>query len=188
MHLYAHEESAQVIDEAGIVALYDRRARELIGFFARRTGDAQLALDLLGDTFLIAYERRAQCRGDSEDARAAWLFRIAANRLAEHYRRGSSERRATARLSQQLRAPTDSELTMIDRLGSAPEPEGLAAAFAALSDEQREAVHLRVLEEQPYEAVSAKLGISEAAARARVSRGLRALRRAVASSPEGEGR
>jgi RNA polymerase sigma-70 factor (ECF subfamily) len=60
------------------------------------------------------------------------------------------------------------------------------AAFEALSEEQREAVRLRVLDEHPYPRVSRELGISEPAARARVSRALRTLRRAIASEREAE--
>ena len=52
--------------------------------------------------------------------------------------------------------------------------------------DQREAIQLRVVDERGYGAVSEVLEISEPAARARVSRGLRALRRAIAS-PRGSG-
>ena len=55
----------------------------------------------------------------------------------------------------------------------------LSRELAQLSTEQREAVRLRILEERPYEEVARALGISEQAARARVSRGLRALGRAL---------
>jgi DNA-directed RNA polymerase specialized sigma24 family protein len=57
-------------------------------------------------------------------------------------------------------------------------------ASDGLSGEQREAVRMRVLEERSYDVVSRELGITETAARARVSRGLRALRRAMASDRE----
>jgi hypothetical protein len=62
-----------------------------------RTRDPHLALDLLSETFLAAFEHRDRCRADSEQEAAAWLYKIAANRLAAHYRRGAIERRATER-------------------------------------------------------------------------------------------
>jgi RNA polymerase sigma-70 factor (ECF subfamily) len=46
----------------------------------------------------------------------------------------------------------------------------------ALPQDQREAVRLRVLDERTYAEISQRLGVSEQTARARVSRGLRALR------------
>jgi RNA polymerase sigma-70 factor (ECF subfamily) len=48
-----------------------------------------------------------------------------------------------------------------------------------LSRDQREALRLRVVEERPYPEVAVALGVSEQTARARVSRGLRALARAL---------
>jgi RNA polymerase sigma factor (sigma-70 family) len=49
------------------------------------------------------------------------------------------------------------------------------AALETLVPEQREALRLRVVLELDYAAVAERLGISQQAARARVSRGLRAL-------------
>jgi RNA polymerase sigma-70 factor (ECF subfamily) len=173
------------MDANGVLALYDRHARELLSFFTRRTRDPHLALDLVSETFLAAFEHRDQCRAESESEAAAWLFRIAANRLAAHYRHGAIERRATERLAATLRAPTAHELSVIERLAEADEAGALTEALADLSEDQRVAVRARVLDERSYEAVSRELGVSQQAARARVSRGLRALRRAVAGDPEG---
>jgi RNA polymerase sigma factor (sigma-70 family) len=178
----------RVLDAGGVLALYDRHARELLGFFTRRTRDPHLSLDLLSETFLAAFEHRDRCRAGSEGEAAAWLYRIAANRLAAHYRRGAIERRATERLAAAIRAPTAQEVFAIERLAEAEaEPGALTEALATLSEDQRTAVRARVLDERSYEAVSRELGVSQQAARARVSRGLRALRRAVASDKEGSG-
>jgi RNA polymerase sigma-70 factor (ECF subfamily) len=49
------------------------------------------------------------------------------------------------------------------------------SAVAALSTDLRDAIALRVLDERPYPDVAHRLGISEQAARTRVSRGLRQL-------------
>ena len=48
-----------------------------------------------------------------------------------------------------------------------------------LSEPQRRALRLLALEERPYEEVARRLGVSEQAARARVSRALRALMAAL---------
>ena len=174
------------MEREDINRLYDRHARELVGFFVRRTGDPQLALDLLSETFLAAFEQRDRCRARDERQAAAWVFAIAANMLSAQYRRRGSERRATERLALHVRALTEHELDVAARLAGGGESESLTAAFAAISDDQREAIQLRVVDERGYGAVSEVLEISEPAARARVSRGLRALRRAIAS-PRGSG-
>ena len=181
---------SRAMDAEGVLALYDRLARELLGFFTRRTRDPHVALDLLSETFLAAFEHRDQCRARSEREAAAWVYRIAANQLAAHYRRGATERRATERLAAALRAPTAGELSAIERLAESGDEGAVTMALAGLSDDQRAAVQARVLDERSYEAVSRELGVSQQAARARVSRGLRALRRAVGAEPErsGDGR
>ena len=174
------------LDAGEVIALYDRHARELLGFFARRTGDPQLALDLLGDTFLAAFAARERCEAPVGPQRAAWLYRIAGNKLTDHFRHSASERRALARAVEDLRAPTEAEYERIEQLAGASElHERVSAAFERLSDEQSQALRARVLEERSYAEVAEHLGVSEQAVRARVSRGLRTLRRAL--TPSGRG-
>jgi RNA polymerase sigma-70 factor (ECF subfamily) len=173
------------MDEQDLNALYDVHARDLLGYLTRRSGDPQLALDLLGATFLAAFENRARCRADDDRGRVAWLYRIAANTFVDHVRRGAVERRAIRSLGGELRALTPDEAAVIDALaGSSELEERVIAAFGDLSVEQREAVWLHVVQERPYPEVSRALGLSEPATRARVSRGLRALRRSTESQKE----
>jgi RNA polymerase sigma factor (sigma-70 family) len=173
------------MDADGLLRLYDRHARELLGFLTRRTRDPHVALDLLSETFLAAFEHRGRCRARSDSEAAAWLYRIAGNRLAMHYRRGAIERRATERFATALRAPTAQELEVIEELADADEGGLLTDALAGLPEDQRAAIQARVLDERSYESVSREFGVSQEAARARVSRGLRALRRTVAGDAEG---
>jgi RNA polymerase sigma factor (sigma-70 family) len=169
------------VDEGQFLDCYDVLARDLVGFLARRTGDPQLAMDLLAATFLAAFEQRERCRATSERQRAAWVYRIAASKLADHFRSQQHEQRALARLDSELRALTDAEVSAIERLaGSSELEERVQDAFERLSDEQQTALDLHVIQERSYAEVSHALQISEPAARARVSRGIRALRRATA--------
>ena len=65
--------------------LYNRHARRLQGFFARRLGDdADMAADFMHDTFLRLYAARETYR-EGRDFRA-WLFTIAYN-LCRNYHR-----------------------------------------------------------------------------------------------------
>ena len=174
------------LDGSDIIALYDRHARELVSFFARRTGDPQLAMDLLGDTFLGAFAARERCSAIAPEHQAAWLYRIAANKLVDHWRRGSSERRALERAGEGLRALSDVEYERIEQLAASSELHGqVSAALEHLSVEQHEAIRSRVLDERSYAEVAEDLGVSEQAARARVSRGLRVLRRVLSPSHKG---
>ena len=169
------------MDEREFLDCYDLLARDLVGFFARRTADPQLAMDLLADTFLTAFEQRERCRASTDTGRAAWVHRIAANKLADHFRGVERGQRAVGRLGGELRALTAAEVSAIERLAESSElEERVLAAFAQLSDEQQTALQLHVIQERSYAEVSQTLEIGEPAARARVSRGIRALRRATA--------
>jgi len=173
------------MDDQDIMALYDAHARDLVGWFARRTADPQLALDLLSVTFLKAFEQRGRARAQTDSQRAAWLYRIAANALIDHTRSGASEQRAVARIRRELRLLDGHETATIEKLAASSElQQRIGAAVDGLSAEQRAAVDLRVIEERPYPEISQMLGVSEPVARARVSRGLRALRRAAATRKE----
>lgn len=156
---------------------YDRHAGALLAFFVRRTYDPEVGVDLLAETFAAAFEDRRQFRGDDDHALRAWLYGIARHQLADYFRRGQVERRALARLGVDRRALTDAEYDRIEELAASQElRHRLADGLTALPGDQREAVRLRVVEEQTYESLARTLGISEQTARARVSRGLRALR------------
>lgn len=161
-----------------ITILYQEHSRSILGYFMRRTFDAQLSVDLLSETFAVAYARRGKFRGGGEAAvRRSWLFGIASNLLADYFRSGSAERRAMDKLGMERAIVLDHEIERIDELAEIDELRGaVAAALTDLSAENQDAVRLRVIEELSYEEVAARLSVSEQVARARVSRGLRKLR------------
>jgi RNA polymerase sigma factor (sigma-70 family) len=75
---------------------------------------------------------------------------------------------------------TDIEYERIEDLaGSRELRDHVAEELESLPHDQREAVRLRVVEEQGYQTLSKALDISQDTARARVSRGLQALRVAI---------
>lgn len=157
--------------------LYRRHARAMVTFFARRTLDAEVAVDLVAETFAIAIAQRRRCRGRTDPERSAWLYGIARHQLQLWYRSGAIERRALARVGLERPALTDADVERIEELGALAELRGrVAAGLGGLSTELRAAVWARIVEERSYPEVAARLGIAEPAARARVSRALRALR------------
>jgi RNA polymerase sigma factor (sigma-70 family) len=149
-------------------------------FLTRRTCDAQIALDLLSETFAQALLKRRSFRGHGDEVAKAWLFAIARGQLAQYYRRGRVERNALRRLGLEAVAAPDDELRRVEDLAGVAElREPLIAALLEVSPEQRQALRLRVVEGQPYTEIAANLGVSEQTVRARVSRGLRTLRRVL---------
>ena len=159
---------------------YLRESEGLLVFFARRTLDPEAALDLMAETFASAYLGWRGLRGDSREERQAWLYTIARRRLSRYLRRGRVERRALRRLGIQTPLAHEDDLALIEqRAGLAQLRVALSGELARLSVEQRRALDLRIVQERSYAEVASDLGISELAARARVSRGLRALGRAL---------
>jgi RNA polymerase sigma factor (sigma-70 family) len=156
-----------------IDALYATHREELLVFLARRTADPQIALDLWAETFAQAVASGHRHRGDSAQEGAAWLYTIARRQLALYYRRGRIEQRALARLHLEREPATPEILAEIERRAGLSELRAeLVDALARLSPGVRAAVQLRIVHELPYPDLARTLGITEQAARARVSRGL----------------
>jgi RNA polymerase sigma-70 factor (ECF subfamily) len=172
-------------DPDAFAAFYDAYAERVLVFFTRRVLDVDVAFDLLSETFATALERRHQFRGNSAEEEQGWLFSIARSELSHYWRDGRVERTALARLGAQRPELSDPEIERIEELaGIGQVAAPLADALAALPEEQRRAVELRVIDECGYADVADRLGVSEQAARARVSRGLRTLARRLGEPAE----
>jgi|SRR5215218_437075 len=164
---------------------YRHHAESLLVFFARRTLDADLALELTAETFAIAYAKRAKFRGTTRDEAAGWLYAIARNQLNRFYRSGAISRRCMSRLGLEVPGYTDGDLERVERLADLNGlRQEVGTLFGDLPRSQRAAIQLRVVEELSYKEVAARLAISEETARTRVSRGLRNLRSKLPDLPQ----
>jgi RNA polymerase sigma factor (sigma-70 family) len=163
-------------DPDAFAAFYDAYAERVLLFLVRRVLDVDTAFDLLSETFATALERRHQFRGGSAEEEQGWLFSIARSELSHYWRDGKIERLALSRIGVPVPGLTDPDIERIEQLaGLNALVPALQEAMAALPEEQRRAVELRIVEEHGYAEVAVILGVSEQTARARVSRGLRAL-------------
>ena len=158
------------------VVLYDRVLPGLLAYFVHRTLDAQVAADLTAETLAEAFASRRRFRDRGEGSASAWLYTIAARKLARYLRRLRVEDAARRRLGMERieLGPDDVErieaLIDFEHIG-----REVRQAFDALRTDQREALRLRVIEGCSYREVAAQLGCTEETARARVSRGLKRL-------------
>jgi RNA polymerase sigma factor (sigma-70 family) len=159
-------------DPASFELFYTRHVDGVLGFFARRTRDAELAADLTAETFAAALVGRRRFRPQA-GAAGAWLFGIAIKKLADAQRRGYAERRACRRLGMERLELSDADIARIDTLG---EDSTASALLELLADDQRRAIRAHVVEERSYAEIAADERVSEAAVRKRVSRGLAAVR------------
>jgi RNA polymerase sigma-70 factor (ECF subfamily) len=160
-----------------ISTLYEEHADAILKFAMRRSFDAQISVDIVGETFAVAFEKRKKYRGTTDAEVSAWLFGIASNLLKMYFRSGAIERRAMEKLGVDQTTVPPEEFERIESLAGSAELRGVVRdALSDLSGEQRDAVQLRVVEELPYPDVAAQLAVTEDVARARVSRGLKKLR------------
>jgi RNA polymerase sigma-70 factor, ECF subfamily len=159
---------------------YSVHSKPLLAFFARRTFDVEAARDLTAETFAQAFQHRRRFRGKTEAEAAGWLYGIARHQLSRYARTGKVERKAIERLGIRVPDVSDEDHERIVELAGLADLRGrVAAAFGELSEDQRDALRLRVIDDRTYPEVAEQLGISEQTARARVSRALRRLADAV---------
>jgi RNA polymerase sigma factor (sigma-70 family) len=159
-------------DPAAFRRLYDRWAERLLAYFYRRVFDAEVAADLLAETFAVAYERRKRFR-DVGKPGGAWLYGIAAKELSHWFRSQEVERRAVRRLGIEVPELDDESIARIESMADAAEHrDALAEALDQMTGGERRAVELRVVGELPYAEIAARLNCTENTARQRVHRGL----------------
>lgn len=167
---------ARTADEPGAFGVfYDRFERRILAFMSRATGRSDVAADLTAEVFAAALAGASGFRAELGSAQG-WLFAIARHQLADAFEHSRVENRARQRLGIEPLALRDELLERIDELGDGDQAVRL---LAELPDDQRLAVQGRVLEERDYTELASSLRCSESVVRQRVSRGLRALRRAM---------
>jgi RNA polymerase sigma factor (sigma-70 family) len=170
----------RLTDADEFVALYRRESELVLMFCARRVLDAETALDITAETFAQAFRGRRGFRGTTEVEARAWLLTIARRQVGRYFRRGALDRSAIARLGIEVPQLEPGEAEEIERRASLPQLRAaVAPALARLGSDQREALRLRIVEERSYAQIAELLGVTEPTVRARVSRGLRALQRAI---------
>jgi RNA polymerase sigma factor (sigma-70 family) len=153
--------------------LFERHAEPMLAYFARRTLDVEAAAELVAETFAEAFSSRRRFRDQGADG-AAWLYGIGRNLLSHYFRDGAVDARARRRLGMPERAVNDDDYDRIEELIDFEDvAKVIRDALSDLSEEQREALTLRVIDGRSYRDVAEALGCTEQTARARVSRGLK---------------
>ena len=160
-------------EPVAFVELYRRHAEDVLRYFARRTLDPEAAAELTAETFAEAYASRRNYRDTGANG-VAWLYGIARHQLGRFFRTGTIDAAARRRIGIAREAlPADDYERIEELVDLAPIREALVEALETLAAEQRDALRLRVIDGLGYSEVAERLGCAEAAARQRVSRGLR---------------
>lgn len=159
-------------DPAAFRLLYERVAPGILRYLVTRVHDAEVAADLLAETFALAYERRRRFRNVGRPG-AAWIYGIARHELSHYFRHKSVDDRAVRALGLIVPRLDDESIVAIEALADVDgEDPALGAALAQMTEVEREAVDLRVVQELDYDEIATRLGCSQGSARTRVHRGL----------------
>jgi RNA polymerase sigma factor (sigma-70 family) len=164
-------------DPEAFGAFYEQHAEGLLRYFARRTLDPEAAAELMAETFAEAFASRRRFRDRGQGA-VGWLYGIGKHQLSHYFRRGAVDARARRRLGMPERTVSTEDYERIEELIDFEQiGRAIGQAFSVLSEDQREALTLRVIEGLSYREVAEALRCTEETARARVSRGLKRLTR-----------
>jgi RNA polymerase sigma-70 factor (ECF subfamily) len=116
-----------------VMTAYEENQRRLMGFAYALTHDADVADDLVQETFLRLVKEHAA--GRVPDNVSAWLFRVCANLVKSRGRHGMVVRRFVERAP-----PPDDEVAADVEMFRHETGEALAAALAILTTEARTAL------------------------------------------------
>ncbi len=175
-------------DQHAFALLFRRHAPDVHAFAQRRSRSADIADDVVATTFEKAWRSLARLGADDGDRFRPWVFRIAANELASHFR---SQGRRTRR--EQLAAVRDGQ-GEAGPAGGQPDPDVPAddgsvvlEALATLPDRHQEVISLRYLADLSPAETARALGIEKSHVAVRLHRAMTALRAAItaADSPGG---
>jgi len=175
-------QQALAFDQEALAKIYDLYSDELYAYAYKHVGTAQIAEDLVAETFsrfLTAIERG----GGPEDHLRAYLYRITHNLITDLYRREPPP-------AQEL----DEERMAEDRLGPSgvlaqqQESDSVRRALRLLTPEQRQVLTLKFLEGWTSAEIAQTMEKTLGAVKALQHRGVASLQRILLenqdSSPE----
>ncbi|MDE0136699.1 MAG: sigma-70 family RNA polymerase sigma factor [Acidimicrobiaceae bacterium] len=166
----------QAGDDEAFAELVREYRPQLLGHARRKLGCPEAAEDAVQEALVRAL--RAMPRFNGNYLVGPWLHRILSNVCSDEGNRKRREHEKTERFAsndQALNPPSTTEA----ELGLEFADAELMDAVDNLSEQYREALMMRFVEELSYEEVAARAGVSEDNARARVSRARNAVRAAL---------
>jgi RNA polymerase sigma-70 factor (ECF subfamily) len=153
-------------DPGRFAELYEQNFHQVYAYVARRVQDRFEAQDLTAHVFqqALANIRKFKWRGAPF---VAWLYRIAANAIADQARKKSGE---TSETEPRSNAAVDLDLEHVERRAR------LFRAVETLPEDQRKVILLRFGEEKTIREIAVSLNRSEGAVKQLQFRGLENLR------------
>ncbi|HEV2579898.1 MAG TPA: RNA polymerase sigma factor [Ktedonobacteraceae bacterium] len=171
-------------EDSPLAALFQAHAPGLLNYVREHTGSREDAEDIVLGAFTAALESNILLTR-SEKEQAAWLWRVAKNKLADYRRRAMRHASATLQAVEETIYVDDA--WQPDELAMRGEAYAeLREAVASLPALQQEIVRLRFGQGLRCKEIALRLNKGEGAVRMLLSRSLNSLRRNYDRQAEGE--
>lgn len=162
-------------DPAQFRPLYTRYYTPIFRYIYRRTADESLTADICSQVFLKAMQRLGsyEYRGIPF---SAWLYRIASNELAQHYRQTQQQRIVSAEekqlgdIAEEMQTEDDEQLRQL-----------LLQVLTTLPEADMRLIEMRFFEQRPFKEIADILDMTESNAKVKTYRILERLKRRLQS-------
>jgi RNA polymerase sigma-70 factor (ECF subfamily) len=164
-------------DPEAFEELYDRYYGRIFAFAYRRLHSRELAEDVTADVFMKALDAlpRFTWQGISV---SAWLYRIANNRITDHFRRKGQSGKGMVGI-EEVKTLVDERPLPEDKILAALRRREVEEAISKLSDQDQLVVTLIFYEELSSSEVAEIMGISTNLVYVRLHRALKRMRRVL---------
>jgi RNA polymerase sigma-70 factor (ECF subfamily) len=156
-------------------ALYDTYAPRVYSLAYRLSGDAEKAREFTQDTFIRAFSRLAQFRGDA--AFATWLHRITVTVI-------SNARRSEVRIAREVTLDEANSMEITTPEAEPDLKECISRAIEDLSEVYRTTLVMHDIEGYTHAEIAETLGVPEGTCKSRLSAARAQLRQALAAFKE----
>ncbi len=168
-------------DQQAFSDIYDEFADRLYKFIRIKVASTEQAEDLLQETFVKAWQGCRQLRTDELNF-SAWLYRIAANTVADHYRK-VYRRPQTVELSPDMNMPALDSTEQLTESGF--DVRDIHKALDELPPHYRQVIELRFFQEFSIEETSKVLKKSSVTVRVLQHRATKKLEQIFKSHEQG---
>lgn len=165
-------------EPAAFAGIFERHAASVLSYVRGRIG-ANAAEEVVSETFLIAFQRRARFDPSYGSARP-WLLGIATNLIRHHLRAERAHLEAIGKLIEPSPIDGSDDVARLDAQRMRP---ALIDALLSLSVADRETFLLIAVGGLTYEETAAALGVPVGTVRSRVHRARALLRERIQGIP-----